>query len=376
LFRHEDDRSTTEHEDEDEDDFRGRKQTMPVIHHAELLSLTMRMFEKAGAPPEEAAAVAEHLVEANLVGHDSHGVIRTVGYVRGMQKGVTPASAHEVVKETPATAVINAKGGLGIVAARKAMDLAIEKAKVCTFGAVGVHRCTHTGRIGAYPPRAAAQGMIGLALLNGGGRFTAPFGGTEGRLPPNPIAVSIPRQHGEPIMLDITTSVVAGGKIELKRARGEALPEGWMIDAEGHYVTDPSRRWGRSNDPAAVLPLGGFQFGHKGYGLGFIIDCLAGGLTWAGCSQEPPTRGGSGFLALAIKIEDFIPLDEYLQEVESLIAFVKSSRTLPGVKEILIPGELEQRTRAQRMRDGIFIEDATWNAIMETAKELGIKTHK
>ncbi|MCS6858884.1 MAG: Ldh family oxidoreductase [Abditibacteriales bacterium] len=345
---------------------------MPVVNHTELLSLTRQMFEKAGASPEEAAVVAEHLVEANLVGHDSHGVIRAVGYARGMQKSFVPASAHEVVKETPATAVINAHGGLGIVAARRAMDLAIEKAKRCTFGAVGVHRCTHTGRIGAYPPRAAAQGMIGIALLNGGGRFTAPFGGTEGRLPPNPIAVSIPRKNGEPVMLDITTSVVAGGKIELKRARGEPLPEGWMIDAEGNYVTDPHRRWGRSSDPAAVLPLGGFQFGHKGYGLGFIVDCLAGGLTWAGCSQEPPTRGGSGFLALAIKIEDFIPLDEYLQEVEALIAFVKSSRTLPGVEEILIPGELEQRTRAQREREGIFIEEETWNALMATARELGV----
>jgi uncharacterized oxidoreductase len=345
---------------------------MTVINYEALQTMVTQMFEKAGAPPEEAAMVAHHLVEANLMGHDSHGVIRTVGYVRGMQKGVRPASAHEIVKETPATAVINARGGLGIVAAQKAMDMAIEKARRCTFGAVGIHRCTHTGRIGAYPPRAAAQGMIGLALLNGGARFTAPFGGTEGRLPPNPMAAAIPRKNAEPIMLDMTTSVVAGGKIEVKRARGEALPEGWMIDREGNAVTDAHRPWGRSDDPAAVLPLGGFQFGHKGYGLGFIVDCLAGGLTWAGCSQEPPTRGGSGFLVVAIKIEDFIALDEYTQEVERLVDFVKSSRTLPGVKEILVPGELEQRTMEQRKREGIFIEDETWNVMVETARELGV----
>jgi uncharacterized oxidoreductase len=211
--------------------------------------------------------------------------------------------------------------------------------------------------------------MIGLCFLNGGARFTAPFGGTSRRLPPNPLAVAFPRKTGAPVMLDITTSVVAGGKIQVKQARGERLPEGWMIDGEGNCVDDPDRFM----KDAAVLPLGGFQFGHKGFGLGLVMEALAGGLTWAGCSSEKPTRGASGFLAMAVQIEDFIPLSEFEQEIERLVEWVKSSDRMPGVDEILVPGDVEQRTRQKRLREGITIEEKTWNAMAEAARELGVE---
>jgi uncharacterized oxidoreductase len=344
---------------------------MPILGHDDLQRMIYEMFIKAGAPEEEAKIISDHLIEASLVGHDSHGVIRARGYALGMQRGVNPSTNYKVVKETPATAVIDAQGGLGIVAAQKAIDMAIQKAKICTFGAVGMHHVTHTGRIGAFPVRAAKEGLIGICLLNGGGQLMAPFGGTARRLPPNPLSVAIPRKDAEPLMLDMTTSVVAGGKVELKMARGEKLPEGWMIDKEGKAVTDPTTIW-RNRDDSAILPLGGLQFGHKGFGLGIVVDVLAGGLSWAGCSQQKPTHGANGFLAMAIKIEDFIPLAEFVKEVEALVDWVKSSPKLPGVSQIYVPGEIEQVTKQKRLKEGIYIEDTTWKGLVEMASSLNV----
>jgi len=343
---------------------------MPVIAESVLRGVLRRLFEGAGVPEDEAEVVSDHLVDSNLAGHDSHGVIRAPGYLRQMRRGVVPKSQCRVVRETPAVAVIDAAGGLGIVAARQAMALAIEKARERTFGAVGVHRAGHTGRLGDFAQRAAEEGMIGICLLNGGARFVAPHGGSDRRLPPNPIAVGLPRRDGPPILLDMTTSVVAGGKIDMKRLRGEPIPPGWLIDGEGHPVSDADPF--RDPHGAAVLPLGGAQFGHKGYGLGFIVDCLAGGLTWAGCSRDQPTRGANGFLAIAVKIDDFVPREEFETEVAQLVAWVKAGRRLPGVEEIFVPGELEARRRWQLQRDGIVVDDPLWQELAQAAADMGL----
>ncbi|MCZ6678844.1 MAG: Ldh family oxidoreductase [Candidatus Poribacteria bacterium] len=343
---------------------------MPTVSHTVLRKYVYDMYIAAGGVEEDARIVSDHVVDSNLMGHDSHGVINAPGYANGM-KGGPSADKMEIVRETPANAVINANGALGMVAALNAMDMAIEKAKTNTFGAVGLHHCGHAGRMGTYPTRAAKAGMIGIVLLNGGGRFMHPFGGTSRRLPPNPIAIAVPRKHGEPLMLDMTLSVVAGGKILVKIARDEEMPEGWMIDSEGKTVTDPSAFRDRYDD-TAVMPIGGFQFGHKGFGLGFMIDAIAGGLSWAGCSREKPTRGASGIVMIAIKIADFIDLDVYQQEIEYLTEWVKASAKLPGVDEIYVPGEFEERSREKRMKEGIPIEEATWNRLVEAAASYGV----
>ncbi len=337
---------------------------MVVVPHAVLKEFVCNIYMSAGAVEEDAQIVANHLVESNLMGHDSHGVIRTDFYINTMKVG--PSSDRmEIVRETPTSAVINVNNALGMVAAKKAMSLAIKKAKTHTLGAVALHNCGHAGRMGAYPTQAAEEGMIGIVLLNGGARFMHPFGGTSRRLPPNPIAISAPRKNGEPLLLDMTLSVVAGGKIAIKAARNEQMPEGWLIDAEGNSVTDP-REFESRND-TAVTPLGGFQFGHKGFGLGFMIDAIAGGLSWAGCSRDEPTRGGSGIVMIAIKIADFIDSNAFTREIEYMIDWVKSSDKLPGVDEIYVPGESEAQCRAKRMREGIPIEEKTWNRIVKIA---------
>lgn len=343
---------------------------MPTVSHVVLRKFVYDIYRAAGGTMEDAKIVSDHVVDSNLAGHDSHGVINAPNYIGGMRGGPA-ADKLEIVRESAAATVINANGALGMVAARRAMELAVEKAKTCTIGAVGLHRCGHAGRMGEYPPIAAAAGMIGIVLLNGGGRFMHPHGGTSRRLPPNPIAISVPRKNGAPLLLDMTLSVVAGGKLLVQTARGEQIPEGWMIDSEGNPITDAAAFRERPED-TAVMPLGGFQFGHKGFGLGVMIDAIAGGLSWAGCSRETPTRGASGIVMFAINIDNFIDLSDYEQEIEHLAAWVKSSARLPGVDEIYVPGEFEERSRERRLKEGIPIEEATWQRLVEAATQVGV----
>lgn len=342
---------------------------MPIITHTVLREFGSTVFQAAGVPADQARILTDHLVEANLVGHDSHGVIHIPGYVRQLLKGtMQPVGSYKVVRETPVSCVIDANRNIGIVLAYQAMQMAVERAKTHTLGAVAVHRATHIGRLGAFPPLAAEQDCVGLLLLNGGGRFAAPFGGTARRLPPNPLAISVPTLQGPPLMLDMTTSLVAGGKVMIAQARNQRVPKGWLINRNGRTVTDPAAFL---DGRAAMLPLGG-PMGHKGYGLAVMIDAIAGGLSWAGCSADEPTRGGSGFLALAIKIESFIDVAEYKQEVQILIDWIKSSPTMPGVDRIYLPGEIEEEKRRQREAEGIFVEETTWAEILAVADELKI----
>ncbi len=342
---------------------------MPTIQHSTLHQIGAAILAAAGLPADQADLAAHHLVEANLMGHDSHGVIRIPGYARSLRAGeLLPVGNQRVVRERPAAVVLDANHCFGIVLAYEAMRMAVSRAKEHTFGAVAVHHSGHIGRLGAFPPLAAEQDCIGVIMLNGGAQFTAPFGGTGRRLPPNPIAISVPVAGSAPLMLDITTSVAAGGKIDVAKARGVTLPEGYLIDAAGKPVTDPGLF---RNTDVAMLPLGG-PFGYKGYGLALMIDAIAGGLSWAGCSAEHPTRGGSGYLALAIDIASFIDPEEYKQETLKLKEWVKSSPTMPGFDRVLVPGEIEAEVQAKREAEGLNIEQATWSAISATADELGV----
>ena len=342
---------------------------MPIIPHTVLEDFGAATLAAAGLPADQARIASHHLVESNLMGHDSHGIIRVPAYSAGLRKGDTkPVGNQKTVRETPASLVWDANRSFGIVLAYSAMQEAVERAKKHTFGAVAVHRSGHIGRLGAYPPMAAEEDCIGVVLLNGGARFTAPYGGVGRRLPPNPIAISVPVENGAPLMLDITTSVAAGGKVDVMRARGKQLPDGWLVDSAGQTVNDPNRFW---EDGVAMLPLGG-AFGYKGYGLAMMIDAIAGGLSWAGCSAAAPTRGGSGYLALAIKIEAFIDPAEFKRETRILVDWVKSSPTMPGIDHIYVPGEIEDEIMQQRANDGLNIEDATWDALIQNANDLNV----
>lgn len=342
---------------------------MPVVQHDVLLQLSFDIFSATGIPADDARIVAEHLVNSHLAGHDSHGTWFMPSYARSMKNNYTRWEDHEILRQGPAFKVIDGNGCNGIVAVTRAVDLAMEKAKQSTFGFVGLRNVSHIGRLGDYPPRIAAKGMLGMVWLNGGGLFMTPFGSADRRLRPEPIAFAAPRRDKPPFMLDMTMTVVAGGKIEQKIIRQEPLPEGWVVDQEGQYVTDSNAY--RNAEENGVLPLGGLQFGHKGFGLAMMVEMMVGPLTQAGCTKEG--GGGGGVMVMAIDIGAFTELDTYVEEVEGLRDWVCSARPLPGVDKIYAPGEIEEETRQQRQAEGIEIPAPTWEEIGKVAAEMGVE---
>lgn len=342
---------------------------MPIFSADALRDIAVRILKAAGVPADEATIVADLLVDSNLAGHDSHGILRLPQYLGMIRDGaILPGAPARVIRETPATAVLDGGWGFGQVVARGAMDLTARKARTSAVGAVAVRCCNHIGRLGAYAALPCEAGMVGLLLVNGhgGDQGVAPYGGIARRLGTNPFAVAVPSAGGPPVVLDVTTSIVAGGKIRLARARGESVPEGCLIDANGNPTTDPNVYY----DPprGALLPFGG----HKGYGLSMMIDLLAGTLSGAGASAPDAPRSGNALLAVAIDIERFAPVETFREEVRQFIAYLKTSSKAPGVAEILAPGERAFRERERRLREGIEVEDQTWEQVLDAAKSLGV----
>ena len=334
----------------------------------DLTEFLCRIFEALGTSREGAREVADHLVGANLAGHDSHGVIRAKQYVEHAQAGrVRPGSEPVVVREGPATALVDGNSAWGQVTAGRAMALAIAKAKSQGASAVCVRSCYHVGRVGVYPLRAARQGLVCVIFANGHGvARVAPWGGTEARLATNPIAACVP-SRGDPILLDITTSVVAEGKVRLARNEGRPIPEGWVLDSSGKPSTDPAALYA----DGTLLPLGGRE-GHKGYGLSVICDLLGGILSGAGAGTMTD-RVGNGLFIQTADPRAFGDPEEILSRVEAFSTYLRSSRKRPGVEEILLPGEPELRVEARRRREGLEIDGATWAQVVDCARRLGLE---
>lgn len=343
-----------------------------ITHSAtKLRQIGTQLLVAAGCKAEDASAVSEHLVTSNLFGHDSHGVIRIPEYLQALREGRFKAhAALQIVREHPSSAVIDANGALGQVGATFAMNLAMEKARQHGVATVTLRNTSHVGRVGAYPLQAAEAGLIGLAFVNAGrlGYQIAPFGGLDGRMSTNPIAFAAPRPNDPPIMVDMTTSVTAEGKLRVAANAGKQVPAGWLIDAQGNPTTDPNQFY--ANPSGAILPMGGVV-AHKGYALGMIVELLGGALSGQGVASGDRVMVSNGVLFTVYNIEHFSDLASYYEETENLIRFIKSSRLAPGFSEILIPGEPEFRNAARREQDGIVLDDKTWADIYREAKLLG-----
>jgi LDH2 family malate/lactate/ureidoglycolate dehydrogenase len=345
---------------------------MPRLQAKELRSLAERIFERLRVPPEEASWVAELLVRANLVGQDSHGIIRIPHYAQAIKSRlVQPGAAVEIIKESPSTALINGNWGLGQVVARRAMELAMRKARESMISSVGAYDLYHVGRLADYTCMAAEQDLVGIMMVNGGGAspFVAPFGGAAGRLATNPISIAFPTGGSVPFLVDMATSIVAEGKVRVKRNRGEMTPEGWLLDNQGRPTTDPNAFY--QEPRGAILPLGG-SAGHKGFGLAIVVEILSGILACGGYAREGAHRFGNGIFIIVIEISAFVNPREFRAEIDDLFAYVKSAPTAPGVEAILYPGELEAMEQRRRECHGIPVEEETWRQIRDLAQELDI----
>ncbi len=343
---------------------------MPKVAHERLKAIGEALFVAHGVPAEEAEIVSRHCVESNLVGHDSHGIIQVPTYIERVKKGqIVPGAPWKIVQESPTTTVIDGHWGFGYVVNEKAMKYTIEKAKKMNVAAATVFRQSHIGRVGAYPLMAAAEGMIGICTADSGRtpKHVAPFGGREARLGTNPISIAIPSDLDGPLFLDMATSAVAAGKIGLAVARNEKIPEGWIVDKDGNPTTDPNdyKRGG------VLLPLGGSE-GYKGTGLSVMVEILCGLLTGLGFGIDPNGAHNDGCFMAVFNVEAFRPLKQFKAEVAEFARFLKSAAPSKGSSGVYYPGEVEHMKEMARRKDGIEVEDATWNKLAELAKEHGL----
>ncbi len=342
------------------------------VDAAELRALVAETFAAAGSERDEAALLADHLVEANLVGHDSHGVIRVAKYLDWLGDGKVLANRHaRVVLDAGPLLCVDGDGGYGQVIAREAMDLGIERAGSLGVAVVGVRGCGHVGRVGAWAEMAVAAGLISVHFVNssGFGILVAPHGGRDRRLSANPIAVGIPVPGRPPIILDMATSIIAEGKIQVARNKGESLPEGCVLDGSGRPTRDPQEFY--RDPPGAILPFGG----HKGSGLSIVCEVLAGSLT-GGMSSHPhnPTadRLVNNMLTILLRPGHWVPEPSYAQDVSRLVDWVKASPPAEPGGSVLAPGDIERRTREERETQGIPLDAATWAQIGAAARAVGL----
>jgi hydroxycarboxylate dehydrogenase B len=345
---------------------------MPVFGIEKLENICKEIFKGAGLSDAEAHRVSHSLVVANMMGHDSHGVIRVTQYIQALKDGNVHADQKiKTVRDADASAVVDGGWGFGQTVCSQAMELAIEKAAVRSMAAVELFNSSHIGRLGEYAEMAAEANMIGIVMCNnhGAGRLMSAFGGMDPKMSPNPIAIGIPTGGDFPIVVDMTSSTVAEGKIRVYRNRGENIPDGWALDAEGNPVSEPDKFYGPPR--GAILPFGGIC-AHKGYALAVAVDILSGALGGAGCSREDATRIGNGVFMMVIKIEAFTGVDNFRGEVDSFIGFLKDSRLIPGFDGIRMPGEIEHTLRLQKEKEGVTVDDGTWGQICETAQSVGV----
>ena len=337
---------------------------MPNFTAEELTAVCLNVFQELNIPAAEAEVVTRSMVDANRVGHDSHGVIHLPKYVRELEAGlIQPGSPTETLHESASIAVLDGNWGFGPVIATRAVELAIQKAKQTDVSSVAVSQCNEVGRLGGYACLAADAEMIGLLMTNdhGGGTCVAPHGGIEGRLSTNPLACAVPIEGRDPIVLDMSTSVVASGKIRVQQHENEALPDGWLIDAEGASTTNPDDFYGIP--PASLLPFGGPVSAHKGFGLSIIVDILAGALTGAGCSQSEDARVGNGLFVFVINVASFRGFPGFSAEIARFIGYLKSAKRAAGFDTIRVPGERGWEAQRKREQEGIPIDAETWTQI-------------
>jgi LDH2 family malate/lactate/ureidoglycolate dehydrogenase len=312
-----------------------------------------------GSTLDHARISADVLTYADLSGIDSHGVSLFINYEKLLgADSFDPAATPEVVRENASTALVDARGGLGHPAGVAAMELAIAKATATGVGVVTVRNSHHFGAAGYYSALAARHGLVGMAMTSGRTSAVVPTGGAQARLPTNPIAFAAPARTNEPFLLDMSTSTVAVNKLKVHDLEGRPLPEGWFVDGDGRTVTDASAavRAAWDGSGGGLTPLGGTREsgGHKGYGLAVMVQLLSCALSGGAFS---PTRGPGepdniGHFFLVIDPSVFRPGGEFLDDVDEVVDVLHATPPAPG-GEVLVAGEPESRTRAERTRDGI-----------------------
>ena len=349
---------------------------MRTFAASRLRDLGVELFTACGAPADEANLVAEHLVEASLMGMDSHGVVRFIMYVEHCLDGrIRVGAPARVVRDGGQVAVVDCGMNFGQVGAYRMADLAIERARERGIAFAVSRRCHHVGRLGAYPQKLAEAGLFGLAVANSHrhGHFVVPWGGREGRLATNPLAWAAPSSD-RPLLLDMSTSMIPEGKIRTALHAGETLPPGRILDGEGRATNEPADFYGSEDGPpaGAILPFGG-DLGYRGFGLGLLVEVLGATIAGEPLAAADDGRYINGFGLLAIDAGALAGSEAHFRTLtDELRAYVTSSAPAPGHDEVMVPGEREFRTLEARQRDGIPLADESCRLISEAGTRVGV----
>src|ERR1700688_4562386 len=350
---------------------------MVTIKVQNLIDFVAEVFAHSESSAEEARRIATYLATANLTGHDSHGVIRVPVYIRWKKMGsVVPDQTVELVVDTPSLAVVDGKFGYGQTVAPQAVRIGIEKCKASGLAAVALRNAGHIGRVGDWAEMAAAEGLVSIHFVNAAGSIlVAPFGGVERRLSTAPFCIGIPREGANPIVLDFATSLVAEGRVTVASFGGKPLPPDALIGPDGALSGDPALLYG----PLAgeghrnhALGLGAIRaFGeHKGSGLALICELLGGSLTGNGAT-EPNRQSANGMFSLSLDPVQIDPSHVFDADMARYLAWFREAKVAPG-EAVLTPGEPERMARAKRMATGVPLPEEAWEAILASARSVGV----
>lgn len=336
--------------------------TTITIGASTLAARVAGIFGALGVPGGDAAIAAGHLVEADLRGVHSHGVIRVPTYVRELRSGkINPVPDVRIVSDHSAQVTVDGDNGLGQVAAHRANEIAIERGLAHGLAAVALRRSNHCGTMAYYTTRALPHGLVGIATTNAGINMT-PTGSSQKLVGNNPVSIAVPSRRPWPLVLDMATSLVAGGKLDVAMARGQSIPLGWARDAGGDPTTDPAR--GRAG---SLEPVGG----PKGLYLAVMLDILAGVLSGGRFGAGLGTAGSAQFF-LTLDVRRFLPLDEFLERIDALVDQLHGAARLPGIERITVAGEIEHGLQVARERDGIPLDVPVAEALALVERDLGI----
>lgn len=345
---------------------------MPTILVDALQKFAEGLLAAGGASSAEASRVAKSLVDANLRGYDSHGVMRIPYYVQAIVDGeVVPGADFTVTKESPTHLVADANWGFGQVQADRLLQRLVESANRGGVGVGTMIHSGHIGRLGEYNEAMAARGLISMVMVNSHGAAVrvSPPGGKAARLSTNPLAIGVPNGD-EPLVLDFSTSATAEGKVRVKKIAGEKCPEGWLLDSEGRPTTNPNDLY--ANPPGSILPMGGAQ-AYKGFGLGLMIEIFCGALSGGVCAREQPypKKGNCVFVMLLDPVQ-FGGIDHFRAEVSQLVDYIRSCPRVPGVDRIILPGDPERWLSQKRLVEGITLDPENWKALVQLGERLKV----
>ena len=347
------------------------------------IELITEIFQAKSCNHYEAKTIAERLCGSNLKGHDSHGIARVPRYVEWMERGwLYPNMKPELVVDAGAMACLDAKQGFGQIAGECAVDEGISRAKKHGCSVVGLRNSGHLGRIGDWAERAADVGLVSFHFVNvRGSLLVAPFGGSDRRGSTSPLAIGVPGENKNHIILDMATSTVAEGKVMVAQKGGKPLPAGALIDSNGNLTINPEVMYGKINEnevPNSENGTGAITaFGlHKGSGINFMMEILGGALTGSGVSagidDKEKRKFANGMLSLYIKVDNMVNFEYFLNEVRSYADFVRSSPPANKNEKVLIPGDKEISTYKDRLANGLPVAPIVWQNIKQTAKDLNV----